>query len=115
MTDEVYTFLSLFKSHLFDSVVAERRPHMLFLCIRTVCVYNRNLEKVDGIGVMTTAQVLPFSVGQKYSDTRRAPLCTNSSTGRKATGWTKTESGFGQDLARKRQLKIYKGVLEPSC
>lgn len=70
MTDEVYTFLSLFKSHLFDRVGAEQRPHMLFLCIRTVCLYNRNLEKIFGIAVLTRAQVLPCSEGKKYHDTQ---------------------------------------------
>lgn len=103
MTDEVYTFLSLFKSHLFDNVLAERRPHMLFLCIRTVCLCNRNLEKIDGIAVMTRAQVLPCSVGQKYGNTHGVPLCANNSKEGKAVGWTKTELGFGQDLCRKRQ------------
>lgn len=69
MTDEVYTFLSLFKSHLFDRVGAEQRPHMLFLCIRTVCLYNRNLDKSVGIAALTRAQVLHRS-GQKYCDTQ---------------------------------------------
>lgn len=62
MTDEVYTFLSLFKSHLFDSFGTEQRPHMLFLCIRTACLYNRNLEKTLGIA-LARAQVLPCSEG----------------------------------------------------
>lgn len=70
MTDEVYTFLSLFKSHLFDSIGAEQRPHMLFLCIRTVCLYNRNLEGIVGIAALTRAQVLPCSEGQKDGDTQ---------------------------------------------
>lgn len=70
MTDEVYTFLSLFKSHLFDSVGAEQRPHMLFLCTRTVCLCNRSLEKIVGIAALIRAQVLPCSEGQKFSDTQ---------------------------------------------
>lgn len=80
MTDEVYTFLSLFKSHLFDSILAEQRPHMLFLCIRTVFLCNRNLGKIDGI------QVLPCSVEQKYGNSHGISLCTNNSKEGEAVG-----------------------------
>ena len=76
---------------------------MLFLCIRTVCQCNRNLEMIDGIAVTTRAQVLPCSVGQKYSNTRGVPLRTNNSKEGKAVGWTETDLGSGQDLCRKRQ------------
>ncbi|RLW05785.1 hypothetical protein DV515_00004828 [Chloebia gouldiae] len=43
-------------SHLLDSVGSEQRPHMLFLCIRTVHLYNRNLNKSVGIAALTRAQ-----------------------------------------------------------
>lgn len=76
---------------------------MLFLCIRTVCLCNRNLEEIDGVTVTTRAQVLPCSVGQKYGNTRGVRLCTNNSKEDKATGWTKIKLGFGQDVCRKRK------------
>lgn len=66
MTDEVYTFFSLFKSHLCDRVLAEWRPHMLFLCIRTMCLYNRDVEQIDGVAVTSRTQVLPCLAGQEY-------------------------------------------------
>lgn len=105
MTDEVYTFLSLCKSHLFDSILAERRPHMLCLCIRTVCLWSRNPEKIDGIAVTTRAQVLSLSLGQKYGNTRGVPQRTNNSKEGKAVGFGigSKKIGFGQDLCRKRQ------------
>lgn len=85
MTDEVYTFLPLFKSHLFDSVLAERRPHMLFLCVRTVCLCNTNLGKMDGAAVTPAAQVLRWSVGQKYGNAFGVPLSPNSSMDKNRT------------------------------
>lgn len=104
MTDEVYTFLSLFRSHLFDSVSAERRPHVPFVCVKAVSVqWKSRKDWWDSSHYCSTG--IALLGGTKYGDAFGASLSPNRRE-EKIVAWIKAELSCDEEKDNKRSTGV---------